>query len=230
MTLKQDLQNKITSYVNEKFEILDTTIIPDSENNNLTFGNKGLKNEFAFLFVDIRKSSSLHETYGYTKAARIYKSFHDINVRIIESNEGEVRSFDGDRTMGVFSGKTKNSNAVKAAMQIQYSIRKILNPILGTNITCGFGIDSGEILVIKVGKGRNKNNNDLVWLGKADNYASHLANEANNKIIISSNVYDKLNNTSKFYQNADMWYSKKVNLKNGKIINCYESNYDWIIN
>lgn len=230
MSVKSDLENKIRSYERENYEVINTTIVPDTDNSNLTFGNKGLKGEFAFLFVDIRKSSSLHETYGFAKAAKIYKSFHDINVRIIEENEGEIRSFDGDRIMGVFAGSMKNSNAAKSAMQIQYAIRNILNPILNVNIKCGAGIDSGEILVVKVGKGRNKNNNDLVWIGKADNYASHLANEANNTVIISTNAYNKLSKDNKISNNGqNMWTPTSIILKNGTRVPCYISNFGWVI-
>jgi len=229
MALLDDLNDKIDAYVKQSYEIEETTIIPDTETANLTFGNKGLTCEYAFLFVDIRKSSQLHETYGFTKAAKIYQSFHDINVRVIEENSGNVRAFDGDRVMGVFVGGSKNSNAVKAAMQIQWAIRNILNPKLGTQITCGGGIDYGKILVTKVGKGRDKNNNDLVWIGKADNYASHLANEANNKIIISTNSYNVLIDDRKISNGKNMWQSKVITLKNGTNVNCYESSYGWVI-
>ena len=173
MPLLNELNEKLDSYVKQVYEIEKTTLVPDADNSKLTFGNKGLSCNFAFLFMDIRKSSQLHEQYGFTKAAKIYQSFHDINVRVIEENNGFVRSFDGDRVMAVFVGNMKNSNAVKAAMQIQWAIRNILNPKFGVKIACGGGIDYGEILVTKVGKGRDKNNNDLVWIGKADNYASH---------------------------------------------------------
>lgn len=159
MALLADLNAKVDAYSKQPYEIEETTIVPDTDNSKLTFGNKGLTCEYAFLFMDIRKSSQLHETYGFTKAAKIYQSFHDINVRVIEENGGFVRAFDGDRVMGVFVGGMKNSNAVKAAMQIQWAIRNILNPKLSATIKCGGGIDYGKILVTKVGKGRDKNNN-----------------------------------------------------------------------
>lgn len=230
MALLEELNGKIDAYVKQSYEIEETTIIPDTDNPKLTFGNKGLTCEYAFLFMDIRKSSQLHETYGFTKAAKIYQSFHDINVRVIEENSGSVRAFDGDRVMGVFVGGSKNSNAVKAAMQIQWAIRNILNPKLETKITCGGGIDYGNILVTKIGKGRNKNNNDLVWIGKADNYASHLANAASNTIIISTNSYNVLIADRKVSDGKNMWQSKILTLKNGTIVNCYESIYGWVIN
>lgn len=228
MALLEELNGKIDAYVKQPYEIEETTIVPDTDTAKLTFGNKGLTCEYAFLFMDIRKSSQLHEQYGFTKAAKIYQSFHDINVRVIEENSGSVRAFDGDRVMGVFVGASKNSNAVKAAMQIQWAIRNILNPKLETKITCGGGIDSGKILVTKIGKGRNKNNNDLVWIGKADNYASHLANEAKNTIIISTNSYDVLVADRKVSDGKNMWQSKILTLKDGTNVNCYESRYGWV--
>jgi len=229
MAFLDDLKGKIDAYVKQPYEIEETTIIPDTDTAKLTFGNKGLTCEYAFLFIDIRKSSQLHEIYGFTKAAKIYQSFHDINVRVIEENSGSVRAFDGDRVMGVFVVGSKNSNAVKAAMQIQWAIRTILNPKLGTQITCGCGIDYGKILVTKIGKGRDKNNNDLVWIGKADNYASHLANDANNTIIISTNSYNVLIEDRKVSDGKNMWQSKIITLKNGTKVNCYESTYGWVI-
>lgn len=229
MPLLEDLQNKIETYKIEKFEIEDTTIIPDAENSKLTFGNKGLIGEYAFLFTDIRKSSAIIDTYGHEKAAKIYQSFHEINVKVVIANNGSIRSFDGDSIMGVFTGNFKNNDAIKAAMQIQFGVRNILNPTLETNIKCGIGIDYGKILITKVGKGVNANNNDLVWIGKATGYASHLCNQADDSILISNNSYLKLVNDRKFSENINMWGAKTLTLKNKQIINCYESTYHWQI-
>jgi adenylate cyclase len=229
MGLLDDLKNKISSYNREKFEIFDTTSLPDITHPKLTFGNTGLTGEFAFLFVDIRKSSSIVESYGFEKAAKIYQSFHEINVRIISANGGAVRAFDGDRIMGVFNDGYKNNMAVKAGMQIIWAIENILNPGLNVNISCGAGIDFGQILITKVGTGRDMNKNDLVWVGKATNYASHLSSQANNSVIVSTNSYGKLDDTRKLSGGAKMWVSKNFTLKNGQIVNCYETNYRWLV-
>ena len=230
MALLNDLNKIIGDYSVQPYETTKTSIVPDTNSAGLTFGNRGLVGKFAFLFVDIRNSSTLHEKYGFAKAAKIYQSFHDINVRVIEENDGSVRAFDGDRIMGVFVGDYKNSNAAKATMQIQWAIRNILNPKLKTTITCGAGIDSGEILVAKVGKGRDKNNNDLVWIGKADNYASHLANEAKDSIIISTNSYDVLSKDKKISTDGRaIWQPRVITLKSGKTVNCFESVWGWVI-
>lgn len=231
MSLLEDLQNKLSAYFKEKYEVEETTIVPGTDYSKLTFGNKGLVSEFAFLFIDIRHSSLLHDTYGYTNAAKIYQSFHDICLRIIEDRNGKVRAFDGDRIMGVFSGDAKRTNAARAAMHIRWAISEILNPNLSKGIEVGCGIDVGKTLVTKVGKGRDINNNDLIWIGKACNHAAHLAQEANTSIIVSPDVYESMNAETKYKdprtKAENMWASKKITLKSGKQIDVYESGFHW---
>lgn len=233
MALIDDIKNKVDKYFKDPFEIEETTIVPSTDYSKLTFGNKGLVAEFAFLFVDIRKSSELHDKYGFANAARIYESFHDICLRIIESNSGKIRAFDGDRIMGVFAGECKRTNATKAALNIRWAIEEILNPKLTVPLQIGCGIDIGKTLIIKVGKGRDIDNNDLIWIGKACNYASHLTQEANDTIIISPAVYDRLHASSKYENEAtkqkDMWSPIKITLKNNKQIDAYKSGYIWEI-
>lgn len=231
MALLDELKNKIDTYFTEKYEVEETSIVPTTDYSKLTFGNKGLTSELTFLFVDIRKSSQLHDRYGHIAAAKIYQSFHDINVRIINSRDGQVRAFDGDRIMGVFSGDRKNNNAVEAALNIRWAISNILNvkfkPENAINI--GIGIDTGMTLITKVGKGRDLSNNDLVWVGKACNYASHMCNESENKIYISPTVYNKLADSNKIGDGKNMWENINMTLKNGKIVPCYKTNYWWSV-
>ncbi len=229
MSLKTDIENKVNSYFDEPYVVEETTIVPDTDYSKLTFGNKGLTAELAFLFVDIRKSSEMHTTYGFANTARIYQSFHDICIRIIESKEGKIRAFDGDRIMGVFSGSHKCSNATQAARKIKWAVQNILNPKLETPVQIGNGIDFGSTLIAKVGKGRNENNNDLVWIGQACNYASHLSGYGKNTTIITSRTYNRMNENSKFYNRQSMWTQKKLTIKNGKEISIYESNWSFVV-
>ena len=229
MALLDDLTNKINTYFTEKYEVQETTIVPSTDYSKLTFGNNGLTSDLTFLFVDIRKSSLLHDTYGYINAAKIYQSFHDINVRIINSRDGQVRAFDGDRIMGVFSGDRKNDNAVEAALNIRWAVGNILNkqfkPEFAINI--GIGIDTGKTLITKVGKGRDLSNNDLVWVGKACNYASHMCNESENRIYISPTVYNTLATSNKMSDGKNIWESINMKLKNDKLVSCYRTHYWW---
>ncbi len=231
MALIDDLKNKIDAYFKEPYEVEETTIVPDTDYSKLTFGNKGLTSILCFLFVDIRQSSKLHTTHGFKNAAKIYQSFHDICIRVIESKSGKVRAFDGDRIMGVFAGDRKCSNAVEAGMKIKWAIIEILSPKLKTGIAVGVGIDFGTTLITKVGKGRDPNNNDLVWVGEACNYAAHLSSEGNNTIIISERTYKKIDSNCKVSdKNQEMFKLKILTLKNNIKVNVYETNFGWVIN
>jgi class 3 adenylate cyclase len=233
MSLKNDLQIKINEYLSEPYDVEETSIVPDTDYSKLTFNNKGLTSELCFLFVDIRQSSQLHIIYGYKLAAKIYQSFHDVNVRLIEANNGNVRAFDGDRIMGVFAGEYKNCSATKSAMQIISAVRNFLNVKLSKPIVCGAGIDYGVTLITKVGKGRDPNNYDLVWVGQASNYASHYCQEANDSVIISERSYNVLDDDKKYLHTKEkdglMWAEKFIELKNGQKIKCYETKKGWEI-
>ncbi|MFN0203862.1 MAG: adenylate/guanylate cyclase domain-containing protein [Bacteroidia bacterium] len=188
----------------------------------LTFGNTGASGDFCFIFIDIRESSRLVSNYGEEKAAKIYESFHEICVRIIQTMGGSVRSFDGDRVMGVFAGSNKENDAVETAFYIGFAIEKDLNtkfsPMIKP-IRYGIGIETGETLVVKVGKGRDINTQDLIWLGEACNYASYYSDKANNQIIISQKVYNKLVQknikSQQYYYPTEFWADIKLPLKKG---------------
>ncbi|MFW5700774.1 MAG: hypothetical protein ACOCWM_03705 [Cyclobacteriaceae bacterium] len=172
----------------------------------------------------------MHEKYGFANAARIYQSFHDINVRIINFHNGKIRAFDGDRVMGVFSGDTKCTSAVKSAMKINWAIRNILNNNLEIPLRCGIGIDFGKTLITKVGKGRDENNRDLIWVGQACNNASHFCQEATNSIIISSRTFNRMHESVKISSNnKNMWTNKRIVIKSGREIECYESTWGWVV-
>lgn len=229
MATKEELVKKIDEFFTTKYEVENTTTVPSTDYSKLTFGNKGLIADLTFLFIDIRKSSMMHDVYGHANAARIYQAFHEINVTAIKRWEGEVRAFDGDRIMGVFSGKRKNNNAVNAAFNIRWAVEHILNKHFeeSQKIKIGIGIDTGETLITKVGKARDTNTTDLVWVGKACNYASHLCQEANNSILISPGVYSVLADTNKFADEKNMWQEVTLTLKNNLKINVYKSTYWW---
>ena len=68
------------------------------------------------LYADLADSTAL-AMWDRRVAARVCKAFLAFASRLIRASDGEVRSFDGDRVMGVFIGKTKNTSAVKCALK-----------------------------------------------------------------------------------------------------------------
>ena len=229
MPVKEDIENKITAYFNEPYETHETSIVPDTDYSKLTFNNKGLIANLTFLFIDIRNSSNILDIYKEKYAAIIYQCFHEINVRLILSRGGKVRSFDGDRTMGVFSGDRKNPSALDAAMNIRWAISNILNKKLELKkypgIKVGLGIDTGRTLITKVGKGGDINNSDLNWISKASNHASHLCQNAEDLIIISPEIFNNLPPEYKSSKGQNIWNNVQLTIKNNKTISAYKTNY-----
>ena len=88
---------------------------------------------------------------------------------------------------------------------------------------------NNKSIIAKVGKGRDTNNNDLVWIGQACNYASHLSGYGKDTTLITSRTYNRMNENSKFYNGKSMWSEKKLTIKNGKEIDVYESNWGFIV-
>jgi class 3 adenylate cyclase len=67
------------------------------------------------------------------------------------------------------------------------------------------GIDTSKLLVARIGV---RNDNDLVWVGRAANYAAKLSSiDDPNTVFITEAVYDKLNKTATYSTSSgkSMW-------------------------
>ena len=185
------------------------------------------------LFIDIRKSTELTDMSLPKTMVKIYRSFIRMAVDCVRKNNGVTRKFLGDRIMGVFydeidvNGNILSSsvdNAINCARALQTCIIFSLNKnlklnVCGKMISCGIGIDTGKVLVSKVGMhGLESNDNrenemDCVWVSKVTNYASKYSDISNgNEIFISEKVYEKLSDCLK--QNVE--WNKVIRIKNNK--------------
>ena len=179
MAILDDLTQEIDTIARSQWEITDGRVVPETE--NIGLGNKGVRIDAAMLYADLADSTEL-ASHSHTIAAEVYKGFLLCGTRIILHRGGYIRSFDGDRVMGVFIGDSKNTSAVKAALNIKYVFDELLVPRFkqqypvfkdGTlTLKYGAGIDSGSVLVARAGV---RNNNDLVWVGQAPNVAAKLS-------------------------------------------------------
>jgi class 3 adenylate cyclase len=134
--------------------------------------------------------------------------------------------------MGVFIGDQKNSNAAKCALQINYAVTKIINPAIKEKypattyeVKQSVGIDTSSLFVAKTGV---RGDNDLVWVGRAANYAAKLCNlrEGSYASFITAEVYKMLLDTSKYSGDPkqDMW-SKFTWGETG--LTAYRSSWHW---
>jgi len=94
----------------------------------------------------------------------------------------------------------------------------------------GIGIDVGKVLVVRGGI-RGENNNDLVWVGNATNYAVKLSalGKEGYHIYISEDVYKNMDRSSKFGGDPErnMWESRSWTDMDG--ITIYRSSWTWAL-
>jgi class 3 adenylate cyclase len=183
------------------------------------------------LYADLVDSTGLVDRFKPRFAAKVYKTYLAGASQIIRDNGGQVTAFDGDRVMAVYIGDRKNTYAAKTALQINAYVRKLNRTIKAVypNTTYvlqqAVGIDTSSLFVAKTGIWGY---NDLVWVGRAANYAAKLCAlaDATNPSCITEDVYEKLADTSKSggAPRRAMW-EKQIWEATGLVI--YRSNWWW---
>ena len=184
------------------------------------------------LYADLDDSTKLVDTRESWFAAEIYKSYLACAARIIRSEGGEITAYDGDRIMAVFIGNAKNSDAARTALKMNFAVLKIVNPAIRSqypntkySIKQVVGIDTSDLFVASTGI---RGANDLVWVGRAANYAAKLSSRPGPATQITAAVYRKLNKDSKFSQDGqNMWTPSNAIEIDGKKI--YTSSWYWKI-
>ena len=216
-----DLENKVRDYLEGDYEITETKTIPSVE--NVPFGKKAKKMQLCAYCIDIRNSTELMDIHQKQTSGKIHKAFLTIASRVVLENGGEIRSFNGDGLLAFWPAYTKNqiSDVVKCAMTTKWLLHTKLSPLFEKyqKIDFGIGIDWGEVYILRAGISRNSNNNDLVFIGKCVNYATAIANQAENPyhVEISESIYDNLEDNwilgESNGQNVNMWKDGTVKWK-----------------
>ncbi len=230
MSLGDELETEISDIFKNKWSTRDGDSVPTPEDIGLS-GNDGVNIDAVVLYADMVESTSLVDKKKSQFAAEVYKAFLVGACRTIRANGGYIRAFDGDRVMAIFVGSKKNSSAAKSALQINYVVKKLINPELkkiypNTDYVLNHvvGVDSGSILVARTGI---KGSNDLVWVGRAANYAAKLCSlrEEGYSSYIAKSVYENMIDNSKYsHDGRPMWESRTWSQYNSTI---YRSGWTW---
>jgi class 3 adenylate cyclase len=118
-------------------------------------------------------------------------------------------------------------------MKIQYAVTHIINPAQQAFYTKSeftmkhvVGVDTSELFVAKTGV---RGANDLVWVGRAANYAAKLSSlPDSHSTYITKEVYDVMIDDIKTSGDfRAMWEAVRWNNFNDRII--YRSNWWWRI-
>lgn len=239
MATKQELIDQVSTYFDGAYEVTKGTVIPNIE--DIEFGKKGRELELAMLFIDVRESTKIVDGFRRETAAKMYKSFLWGVSQIARANGGALRSFNGDGVLMAFIGDNKCTSAAKAALQMAWFCKEVLRPKVeaymsknsqldSMDFNFGIGIDVGKVLVVRGGM-KGTNNNDLVWVGNATNYAVKLSGIKNPDmpIFISKEVYTKMAESSKFGGDPkrNMWSKRRWVEMND--MDAYGSSWTWSV-
>lgn len=228
MTLKNELETFCYDTFRTAWESRDGQVVPADTSLKLT--NDSIELDVTILYADLADSTVMVDKEISAFAAEVYKTFLFCAAKIIRANGGEITAYDGDRVMAVFIGKRKNSDAAKAALQINWAVRNVVQTKLKAVYTTKdfevrhvVGIDTSKVRIAKTGI---RGSNDLVWVGRAANYAAKLSSLPHAvPTYITSEVYNVLEPASKLSNGVDMWKAYKWNTFDDRTI--YGSTYWW---
>ncbi|HEX8211618.1 MAG TPA: hypothetical protein VF584_15705 [Longimicrobium sp.] len=208
MGLSDDLNAQVRKIFKEQWTERDGTVVPTS--NDVQLANAAVKLQATVLYADLDGSTNLVDRFTPQFAAEVYKTFLYCAAKVIRGEGGEITAYDGDRIMAVFLGNLKDPNAARAALKLNYACTRIIQPALQAqypNYTYTLryvaGIDTSPLYVARTGI---RGANDLVWVGRAANYAAKLAALSPDfPTRITADVYNKLPANLKESDGKSIW-------------------------
>lgn len=230
MGLKDELSAEVKSTFAQAWEVQKTESVPAPEDLRLNANHAKDLEKATVLYADLDGSTSMVDKYKWEFSAEIYKTFLRCASQIIRSEGGVITAYDGDRVMAIFTGGTKNTDAVRCALKINYAVSEIIQPAIDAQYKTDFklshvvGIDTSQLRTSRIGV---RGDNDLVWIGRAANYAAKLTNESGKPTWITKAVYDSMLDEVKFHNGQDMWQKAYWTSMNNMEV--YSSTYWWRI-
>jgi class 3 adenylate cyclase len=180
MTLADAIRKDVDTVLTARWSLRDGMVVPSTPKVQLSGG--GVRLSATMLYADLADSTELAMSKDRRVAAKVFKCFLAVASRLIKRRGGEVRSYDGDRVMGVFLGEGSNARAVDCALTINHAFQEVIAPRLlakypslrsgDYELAHSVGVDTSEVLVVRGGV---RQNNDLIWVGRAPNVAAKLS-------------------------------------------------------
>lgn len=209
MTVKEDLEAYVANTFAEQWAKRNGQKVP--ETGDLALKNDAVLLDAVVLYADLSASTALVSSKTNAFAAEVYKNYLYCAARVIRMRGGTITAYDGDRVMAVFIGSDKNSSAAKAALQINWATRNIVQPALEKQypkstykVQQKVGVDSSELMIARTGI---RGSNDLVWVGNAANNAAKMAAlDLGYSSYITARTYNSLSAASKVGADGrNMW-------------------------
>jgi class 3 adenylate cyclase len=231
MALLDDLKSEVATIFREKWELTSGRVVPLTSSVGL--GNKAVELDPAtVLYADLDGSTAMVDKMKWHFSAEVYKTYLHCAAKIIKAQSGAITAYDGDRIMAVFIGDRQCTQAALAGLQINNAVRNVINPAIKAQYTTDFvlkhavGIDKSVIRVARTGV---RGDNDLVWVGRAANYAAKLTTLPTNEwqLWATADVYNSLEASVTHYNAQAVWSARLWAAMNNYPI--YGSNWSYPI-
>ncbi len=231
MGLKDELTADVRKIFREQWSERDGQKVPEVE--DIKLGNDAVKIEATVLYADLADSTKLVDGYDWMFSAEVYKTYLHCASKIIKNESGVITAFDGDRVMAVFFEGSKNTNAVRAGLKLKWAVVNIINPALKAQypsksyeVRQVVGIDTSVLHVARTGVWGD---NDLVWVGRAANYAAKLSsiNEPGYFTFITETVYSNMLDDGRLNDAGGNMWGRRIYSLNG--LGTYRSKVGWTI-
>ena len=231
MGLKDDLVAEVKTTFSKQWDVQEAQNVPAAEDLRLNANHAKDLSTATVLYADLDGSTNMVDNYSWEFSAEVYKTYLRCASQIIRSEGGVITAYDGDRVMAIFTGGSKNTAAVRCAMKINYAVVEIIRPALKAHYTTTnfelrhvVGIDTSQLRTARIGV---RGDNDLVWIGRAANYAAKLTSESGKPTWITKAVYAQMSNDVKYHNGQDMWQRSNWSSMNNMEI--YSSTYLWSV-
>lgn len=233
MTLHEDLTSAVDDVLDTTWTVRDGQVVPKTADVGYS---EAVKLPATYLYADMADSSGLVALAPQQTVAKVIRLFLNVSVRIIRFHKGHIRSFDGDRVMGIFIGDDRQTRAAKAALQIKWTCGHLIQPKIESNFKSireaqwklrhACGIASGDALIVRGGV---RGNSDLVSIGVAPNLAAKFSDVRSHpySTIIGDASYKCLSSALKVSKGENMWRGTYSLTMGGKAYSYYQSSYWW---
>lgn len=176
-------RDEIIEELREDVEIVEKSILPDSESSEYTY-KKGMKGWTTAIFVDIISSTELFQENDEEKVLKIVRIFTKGLLEILRNSNVKVitTGIRGDEVFAIYSSSNQKDvlDLATLSCKINGFLMKLREEILSEyniKINAGVGISTSEELVGKAGQ-KGTGINDLIWIGKSVTTAAKLASKA----------------------------------------------------
>ncbi len=231
MSLTDELTQEVGKIFRSAWSERDGRVVPEAK--DVAFANEAVKLDNAtVLYADMSGSTALVDSQEWQFAAEIYKTFLYCAARIISNEGGTITAYDGDRIMAVYIGDAPNTSAARTALRINSCRLDIIMPLMRKQYPSTtyelrhvVGIDRSPLRAARTGA---RGANDLVWIGRAANYAAKLSSlPATYASRMTKDVFDCLSSEAKLSNGNPMWEEATWNdMGNMRI---YRSNWKWAL-